>query len=372
MVLPRPLPCVHLGGRDRLAWGIQTASCGLPAVFECPKHGKCCPEGTLPEGYPVRSCARCRDYLARDPVGPSAETMAARALDYLRALPGYPRDKYHGQGCVIAGGGERYLPGVYVTVRLLRALGWALPIQLWYLGSRDELPERWRYVLAPYGVEHIDADALANRQGVKKLAGWPLKVYATLHSRFQEVMFLDADCYPVLPPAHLFDDDGYRGCGSLFWPDSSGPDSRLKWPAFGVADPHFASSIESGVYVLDKRICWRPLNLAWFYNDHSDFYYHYCYGDKHTFEVAWPACGARYSMFASRGVYNDSGYLHPGPDGRIMFVHRCSDKFRLSPAEYVTRQMSAMSGYRAGMPLEEKCWAFMGELRSALSRSSNP
>src|SRR5207302_222194 len=81
-------------------------------------------------------------------------------------------------------------------------------------------------------------------------------------------------------------DADYRGKGAIFWPDvGNGP--RPNWPAWGVADPGWKFTIESGEFVLNKRASWRPLNLAWFYNDHSDYYYRHGCGDKHTFEVAW-------------------------------------------------------------------------------------
>src|SRR5205814_1265833 len=150
-----------------------------------------------------------------------------------------------------------------------------------------EMPRKRQALLGPYGVECIDADKVRRRHPARRLDGWELKVFATLHSPYREVLFLDADCYPCRNPEFLFECREYRARGAVFWPDIAALDNRLVWPAFGVRDPRRLGSIESGQFLIDKRPSWRPLNLTWFYNDRSDYYYRYCFGDKHTFEVAW-------------------------------------------------------------------------------------
>jgi hypothetical protein len=52
------------------------------------------------------------------------------------------------------------------------------------------------------------------------MRGFVLKAYALLHTRFTEVLFLDADNSPVLDPTILFDDPTYASTGCLFWPDA--------------------------------------------------------------------------------------------------------------------------------------------------------
>jgi hypothetical protein len=365
--LPPGLPCVHLGGAT-------AAEVGPPAPrqrYACTLHGRCTIAGT--EGDPpgeVACCARCPDYLPRDPFGPNSAQMRDRAEAFLAGLPDYPVGRYRGRGVVIAGGGDRYFPGLYVTVRALRHVGWTLPIQVWYLGRNDEMPADRQALLAPHQVEFVDADAVRQRHPARRLNGWELKVFATLHSPFEELLFLDADCYPCRNPDFLFGRADYRARGAVFWPDMASIDHRLKWPAFGVADPHRPGSVESGQYVLDKRLSWRPLNLAWFYNDHSDYYYRYGYGDKHTFEVAWARCGRPFVMWQPQAVWADVAYLHPGPDRLPLFVHRCADKFRLDRHDYVTSQHHATAHFYPHLPLESECWSWLAELAHLAGRSS--
>jgi hypothetical protein len=356
---PPALPCVHLGPIIRAAVG---ATADRP-LFACARHGCCDPSrgDNAPPGAHA-ACGRCPDYLPRDPFGPNSAQMLEGAEAFLAAVPQYPADRYRGRGVVIAGGGERYFASLYITVRAARHVGCTLPIQVWYLGRNGEMPAERRAILAPYAVECIDADAVRRQHPARHLGGWELKVYATLHSPFEELLFLDADCYPCRDPAFLFDEADYRERGAIFWPDMATFDPRLCWAAFGVPDPRRPGSVESGQFVVHKRLSWRPLNLAWFYNDHSDYYYRYGYGDKHTFEVAWARCGAPFIMWQTQARWAGVAYLHPGPDGTPLFVHRCADKFRLAGHAYVTHQHHAGPAFQPDLPLEAECWGWLAEL----------
>ncbi len=59
----------------------------------------------------------------------------------------FPAGRFAGRGIVICGGGEKYLPSVYVLVRLLRHLRCALPVEVWHMGEA-EMPADLRGLLA--------------------------------------------------------------------------------------------------------------------------------------------------------------------------------------------------------------------------------
>jgi hypothetical protein len=360
--LPRALPCVHLG--EWTGKSVTARESGVPHdVFGCVLHGRCAADGTEAKlAGTVRACAHCDDYLPRDPFGPNSAEMKRRADEFLAAVPDYPAQRYRGRGIVIAGGGEKYFASLYVTIRAVRHVGCKLPVQVWYLGRNDEMPRDKQALLAPWQVECVDADKVRRKHPARRLDGWELKVFATLHSPWEEVLFLDADCYPCRNPEFLFDLVDYRAAGAIFWPDFNSFDDRLKWAAFSVPDPKRPGSVESGQYLVDKRLGWKALNLAWFYNDHSDYYYRYCYGDKHTFEVAWTRVGKPFVMFTANGRVEQVGYMHIGPDRQTLFVHRCSDKFRLGSQQYPTSQRNMMPGFYDDVPLERECWSWLMEL----------
>src|SRR4029453_2174085 len=100
-----------------------------------------------------------------------------------------------------------------------------------------------------------------------------------------------ADNVPVRNPEYLFDAEPYRQRGAVFWPDYGRlAPTRAIWRICGVPyrdEPEF----ESGQILLNKRRCWRALQLTMHMNEHSDFYYNYVYGDKETFHMAWPMVG---------------------------------------------------------------------------------
>ncbi len=366
--LPHALPCVHLGrllreDGDRLAAADQQFACAI--------HGSCQtkpPDQRRPTDD--RSCETCADHLARDPFGSDSWTMRNQADECLAAVPPYPKGRYHGRGIVIAGGGERFFASLYITIRALRHVGCTLPIQVWYLGRKREMPKKRQLLLTPLQVECVDADMVRRSHPARRLDGWELKVFATLHSPFEELLFLDADSYPCRNPEFLFDQADYQARGAIFWPDLMSIDDRLEWSAFGVADPRRLGSIESGQFVINKRLTWRPLNLAWFYNDNSDYYYRYCHGDKHTFEVAWARCGQPFVMWQPQAPWIDVAILQLGPDRAPLFVHRCRDKFRLEDHTYTTPQFRTLPGYYSSLPMENECWGWLNELARLTGRNT--
>ena len=82
----------------------------------------------------------------------------------------------------------------------------------------------------------VDAFEVAKRHHVERLGGWELKPYAVMHSRFREVLLLDADNVPVRDPSFLFDRPEYRDTGALFWPDivRLSPDNEI-WAISGLS-----------------------------------------------------------------------------------------------------------------------------------------
>jgi hypothetical protein len=239
------------------------------------------------------------------------------------------------RGIVIAGGGLKYFPSVWVNVNLIRHFGCTLPIQLWYLGDTEMDPYMKR-LLEPLGVECIDARQVEKEHPSRILCGWELKLYATLHSPFAQVLFLDADNGVVCDPTYLFDCDEYQRHGAVFWPDYAC--WTLKpgvWRVFGMmdmAEPEVAEherAFESGQYLIDKRRCDRELSLSLFYAEHSDFTFQHVYGDKECFHLGWRRLGSDYAMPSAGPGWNVHTIVQFDFRGQILFQHRCQDKWRL-------------------------------------------
>jgi hypothetical protein len=224
--------------------------------------------------------------------------------------------EFCGRGIVTCAGGLKYLPSAWVLIKTLRHLGCQLPIQVWYLG-KEERDEQWISLVEPLGVECVDAFEVCKRHPHPNLASWESKSYAILHSPFEEVLFLDADNVPVRDPTFLFDDPHYRSTGAIFWPDGlSTPKDSERWQIFGVPYRDEPEQ-ESGQILIDKRRCWQALNLANWYNEHSDFFYQHIYGDKDTFRFARHRMELPYEMPARGVAPIRHGLLQFDLDGRL-------------------------------------------------------
>ena len=109
---------------------------------------------------------------------------------------------------------ERLLEGAWATLRLLRASGCALPVELWC--APDELGTNRSALLTLLLRDRRVALRAAPRAAFR---GSFVKPYALFHSRFDHVLVLDADCVPAADPTPLFEAAAFRATGALFWPD---------------------------------------------------------------------------------------------------------------------------------------------------------
>src|SRR5262249_16652562 len=114
--------------------------------------------------------------------------------------------------------GLKYVTCAWVCLRMLRRLGCKLPIELWHRGGTD-----WNDTLSrlvdPYDIDVVDASVVLRSHPADIDHPFAIKPYAMIHSKFREVLWLDADQVPVQNPEFLFDTPEYRAHGAVFWPD---------------------------------------------------------------------------------------------------------------------------------------------------------
>jgi len=261
----------------------------------------------------------------------------------------------------VCAGGARLFTCVWVMLRMLRKCKSTLPVEVWHLGPQ-EMDWRMSGLLGELGATAVDAWRVGDPLE-RPTQGWPLKPFAMLHSRFREVLLLDADNVPVVNPEELFDAPQYRETGAVFWPDLEPlPRESAIWEICRVpyrAEPSF----ESGQILLDKQRCWNALQLTMHLNQHASFYYQHLNGDKDTFHMAWRMLDQAYSM-----IPHPVGCVSPeqGPwfeyrgtvlqqhdfEGRVVFQHRNFPKWVL---------LGENPRY-PGFLQEQGCLAFLREL----------
>lgn len=276
---------------------------------------------------------------------------------FIERIPKYP-DRFAGNGIVICAGGIKYLTCAWVCVNMLRKLGCYLPIEIWHLG-KGELNKTITRLLVKRNVVFVDASELRAKYPVRTLEGWPLKAYAIINSRFQNVLLLDADNVPVTNPEYLFTTHAFKRTGAVFWPDFGrlAPD-RAIWKICGIRyqnEPEF----ESGQVLVNKAKCWNALNLALWYNEHADYYYQHIHGDKETFHMAFRKLSQPYAM-PKTPILSLDGVVMCQHDfqGKRVFQHRNLRKWELY------QNNPAVNGFL----FERECLNMLHRLRRCLDR----
>lgn len=301
----------------------------------------------------IASGAKCPDGWHKWPNVQAAYRHAFRAEADRLASSQPDTDKPGTRGIAILGGG-RFFASAWVTLRMIRHVGCTLPIELWHLPGE---PEEWHEpVVAPYGVRC--------REAAGQTKGWEAKPRVIADSDFDQVLFLDADAYPVRDPSFLFDHPEYLRHGSIFWPDQR----RLKRPVWESLGVPFRDEpeLESGQIVIDKRSCGRELQLALWMNRHSDYYYRHVHGDKETFHLAWRMLGSDYALPAPAWRHVPPAMVQLGFDREPLFVHRSEAKFTTDDAPLAargTRQLPISKHRNDKLPHEAAAWGFLDELK---------
>lgn len=266
------------------------------------------------------------------------EALACLAEQF-RAEP-CPPGRHEGRGVVVGAGGAKYFGCAWVCFSMARWLGCSLPFQFWHLG-RGEMDPQMRAAAEAVDIEVVDARTVAAALPTppRILNGWELKPFAVMHSKFREVLYLDADCLPVVNPEFLFDTPEYRRHGAVFWPDLP-PNSKSEWLNgtcwynFGLEyrkEPAF----ETGQFLIDKGRCWDALRLTCWVNEHSDYFYRFLFGDKDTFHLAWRKIGREYAMPPTPAGWHHPSILQHDFSGRRVFEHACRGKERLCAGDRV-------------------------------------
>ncbi len=215
------------------------------------------------------------------------ESNAAREFE--KAAISLPPEmpSFSGKGFIICAGGP-YIASAYIVVCLLRHYGATIPIEIWHAGE-DEIPAWMRPAFKKHNVTFHDIMLFCPDRPLKQMRGFPIKPAALLHSKLRQIMFIDADCFPVCNLEFLFDSKEFIDNQAIFFPDHRRHfllEGKAVWNHIGIeynGDPEF----ETGLLAFDKKLCWKEINLVEWMNKNSDFWYRHAMGDKDTFYLCW-------------------------------------------------------------------------------------
>lgn len=198
------------------------------------------------------------------------------------------------QGIVTVAGGS-YFPPLLVSLRLLRRTGTTLPVEV-FLPKADLEHDLCTHVLPSLGATCRTFSRLDGR-----ISRYQLKVFAVLLSSFADVLWLDADNFPLSDAAPLFRSAPFRSVGLITWPDLWRTSVSPAYYDIAGREPTPVSaraSTEAGQLLVSKRRHWATLLLAAYYNYYGPEYYYplLCQaragaGDKETFLPAAETVG---------------------------------------------------------------------------------
>lgn len=198
------------------------------------------------------------------------------------------------RGIVTVGGGK-YFPSLMVSLRLLRRTGSEYPVEV-FVPEDEYEPELCRHYMPQFNAVCRTFPHMNHT-----ISQYQFKTFAILFSSFSEVLWLDADNFPLQDVAPLFESRPFRETGLVTWPDlwqtTISPAYYLisSQEAEAVAD---RASTESGQLLVSKEKHWKTLLLAAYYNYYGpgQYYTLLCQGgsgigDKETFVPAAEAMG---------------------------------------------------------------------------------
>ncbi|KAJ5715141.1 uncharacterized protein N7483_012322 [Penicillium malachiteum] len=269
------------------------------------------------------------------------------------------------RGLVSTAGGS-YLPVLVISLRMLRRTGSTLPMEV-FLANESEYEEYICDTVLP----SLNASCVVLSHimdvSLTKIETYQLKIFAMIFSSFEEILFLDADAFPLERPELLFESKPFLGTYMVTWPDFWASSTSPLF--YEIADTYtlpknFQQSTESGEILISKKTHSRTLLLATYYNYWGPTHFYPLLsqgaagqGDKETFiaaaivmtdsyyQVSEPICalghrkegggmaGSAMAQFnpihdynlTRKGLWRVRGDSAPPPD--VFFIHANFPKF---------------------------------------------
>ncbi|KAJ8062262.1 hypothetical protein OCU04_008810 [Sclerotinia nivalis] len=120
----------------------------------------------------------------------------------------------HSRGIITVGGGS-YTRVLLVSILMLRRTNCTLPIEVFIPSPEDCSPYSCSTVLASLNAQCILLPTFQNAN----IARYQYKSLVLLFSSFENVLFLNADNFPIVDPKPWFDTIPYKETGMITWPD---------------------------------------------------------------------------------------------------------------------------------------------------------
>ena len=243
------------------------------------------------------------------------------------------------KGIVTLAGGDIYFLNAYLNFRILRTIGCKLPMEWFYLGN--EMKPEWIKKIKDTisEIELIDLGNI-NKDNTKGNGGWQKKVESIIESSFNEILFLDADCFPIKDPSYLFNHEFFKTTGCVLFPDIHvWREKEISFlnSKFNVSLPKRA--VESGQMIFNKEKCIDGLIKARELNRNSEDTYKVLYGDKDTFLIGMLQANCDFKVSPHLcDCFPPLNLYHRDFDGNLLFMHLTGAKFRHHGRPFIKRK----------------------------------
>jgi alpha 1,2-mannosyltransferase len=240
----------------------------------------------------------------------------------------------------------KLLTSAFASISVLRSYNCTLPIELWI--SQPEVVRtpsmRTTLDMLQQRFSNVTVETIID----PTVAGFSTKIHAVQHSKFENVLFLDADNVPVRDPTFLFESQEFREHGAIFWPDFWHPEKTifniqrdsLLWE---LVDLPFVDMFEqeSGQILINRKRAAEALEVLMFFAYHRPSHFErlvLAHGDKDLFRLAWMKTHTPYYMMpfppaaagTERGTYKKQfcgmTMVQFDIDGNVLFLHRNAKK----------------------------------------------
>jgi len=227
---------------------------------------------------------------------------------------------FKGRGIVISTG-DRHYNLVRSSIDIFRnVLNCTLPVEVFYIGEKD-LSEERRKTLSELPDVYVSDLTHYFDNDIVKIGGWAAKPFALLASRFDETILMDADAAYIRNPSILFEDEGYKETGTLYFRDrtrEAGVNRGNIWLKSWMVDPLPESSstrfykteshheVESSTIVIHKsRNILGLLNICKMNEQkiRDEVVYTKVYGDKETFWMGFDMARQHFNILENPIIF---------------------------------------------------------------------
>ena len=162
------------------------------------------------------------------------------------------KSKSHG---IVMTAGKVHFGMAITAIRMLRRVGSGLPVELFLDSWADYDAGMCERSIPSLNARWVVLSIWNTTQKLGSLVKYQYKVFALLISSFEELIFLDADAFPVRNPDNLLDLEPYKAAGLAMWPDFwVSTASHYYYDIAGSAVPplDFRRASESGIILYSK------------------------------------------------------------------------------------------------------------------------